>query len=78
MTFNPPDQRGIPLDRQPARLRRPDDPGKPAAMAKCLKAAGTTTPTRTRPGVESGARNAAIGPFADRVRDAVRSPEKGG
>lgn len=61
-----------------ARLRRLDDPRKLAAMAKGLKAAEATAPTHPRPGVESGVKNAVVGPFAavaDRVRDAVRNPE---
>jgi hemerythrin superfamily protein len=46
-----------------------------AAMAKAVKAAEAMAPTRPHPGVESGAKNMALGPVAalvDRSRDAVR------
>ncbi|WP_329136794.1 hemerythrin domain-containing protein [Streptomyces sp. NBC_00670] len=46
-----------------------------AAMAKAVKAAEAMAPTRPHPGVESGAKNMALGPVAalvDRTRDAVR------
>jgi hemerythrin superfamily protein len=57
-------------------LRRLKDPKRLATMAKAVRAAEATAPTHPRPGVETGARNAAVGPLAavaDRVRDAVRS-----
>lgn len=58
------------------QLRRLNDPKKLQSMAKALKGAEATAPTHPHPGVETGAKNAAIGPLAavmDRVRDAVRS-----
>ncbi|WP_199834351.1 hemerythrin domain-containing protein [Streptomyces sp. NRRL F-5755] len=58
-----------------SQLRRLDDPGRLATMAKAVKAAEATAPTHPHPGVESGAANAVLGPMAavvDRTRDAVR------
>ncbi|MDI6413509.1 hemerythrin domain-containing protein [Streptomyces albus] len=58
-----------------AQLRRRAEPSQLAAMAKSLKAAEATAPTHPHPGVESGAKNVALGPFAaikDRVKDALR------
>ncbi|MEV5596105.1 hemerythrin domain-containing protein [Streptomyces sp. NPDC052496] len=58
-----------------SQLRRLNDPGRLASMAKAVKAAEATAPTHPHPGVESGAKNAALGPLAavvDRTRDAVR------
>ncbi|MFH8592622.1 hemerythrin domain-containing protein [Streptomyces rimosus] len=58
-----------------SQLRRLNDPGRPAAMAKAVKAAEAIAPTHPHPGVESGAANAVLGPMAavvDRTRDAVR------
>lgn len=58
-----------------AQLRRLGDAKKLAAMAKAVKAAEAAAPTHPRPGVESGAANVGVGPFAaimDRVRDAIR------
>ncbi|MCF6523944.1 hemerythrin domain-containing protein [Streptomyces sp. JJ36] len=57
------------------RLLRAADDKQLAAMAKAVKAAEATAPTRPHPGVETGARNLAVGPMAavaDRARDAVR------
>lgn len=45
-------------------------------LAAGMKAAEAMAPTHPRPGVESGAKNAALGPLtavADRTRDAVRA-----
>ncbi|MET7645434.1 hemerythrin domain-containing protein [Streptomyces sp. NPDC005426] len=56
-------------------LRRSADPERLAAMAKAVRAAEATAPTHPHPGVESGAKNMALGPMAavmDRTRDAVR------
>jgi hemerythrin superfamily protein len=56
-------------------LRRSTDFTNLAAMAKAIKAAEATAPTRPHPGVESGAANMSLGPIAavvDRTRDAVR------
>ncbi|RSO04618.1 hemerythrin domain-containing protein [Streptomyces sp. WAC 06783] len=58
-----------------SQLRRLNDPGRLAAMAKAVKAAEAIAPTHPHPGVESGAANAVLGPMAavvDRTRDAVR------
>ncbi|KOG65137.1 hemerythrin [Streptomyces griseoflavus] len=58
-----------------SQLRRMDDPGRPATLAKAVKAAEATAPTHPHPGVESGAANAVLGPMAavvDRTRDAIR------
>jgi hypothetical protein len=44
-------------------------------MARAVKAAEAMAPTRPHPGVESGAKNMALGPVAalmDRTKDAVR------
>ncbi|GAA2479940.1 hemerythrin domain-containing protein [Streptomyces thermolineatus] len=56
-------------------LWRMNDPGKPATMAKAVRAAEATAPTHPHPGVESAAKNAVLGPMAaivDRTRDAIR------
>lgn len=56
-------------------LRRTTSVSRLEAMATALKAAEATAPTHPRPGVESGTKNAVLGPFAamaDRTRDAVR------
>ncbi|MCL7425553.1 hemerythrin domain-containing protein [Streptomyces sp. YS415] len=56
-------------------IRRSTDAGNLAAMAKAVKAAEAMAPTRPHPGVESGAKNMALGPVAalmDRTKDAVR------
>ncbi|MER5633261.1 hemerythrin domain-containing protein [Streptomyces nitrosporeus] len=58
-----------------AHLRRSADPKRLVALAKAVRAAEATAPTHPHPGVESGARNMALGPMAtvmDRTRDAVR------
>jgi Hemerythrin HHE cation binding domain len=58
-----------------AHLRRTASRRRLAAMAKAVKAAEAMAPTHPRPGVESGLKNAALGPIAavmDRTRDAVR------
>ncbi|MFE0764206.1 hemerythrin domain-containing protein [Streptomyces smyrnaeus] len=58
-----------------AQLRRLSDPSTLATLAKSVKVAEATAPTHPRPGVETGAKNAALGPFAaikDRVKDAMR------
>lgn len=58
-----------------AHLRRTAGPDRLVAMAKAVRAAEATAPTHPRPGVESGAKNMALGPMAavmDRTRDAVR------
>ncbi|MEU8348665.1 hemerythrin domain-containing protein [Streptomyces sp. NPDC048845] len=49
-----------------AQLRRINDAARLAAMAKSVKAAEATAPTRPHPGVESGAKNAVMGPMAAR------------
>ncbi|NYI05279.1 hemerythrin domain-containing protein [Allostreptomyces psammosilenae] len=57
------------------QLRRVSEPGRLAALARAVKAAEATAPTRPHPGVESGAENVALGPLAavaDRARDAIR------
>ncbi|MEV6618128.1 hemerythrin domain-containing protein [Streptomyces sp. NPDC051051] len=56
-------------------IRRSADAAGLAAMAKAIKAAEAMAPTRPHPGVESGAKNMALGPVAalmDRTKDAVR------
>ncbi|MFI0038169.1 hemerythrin domain-containing protein [Streptomyces mutabilis] len=56
-------------------IRRSADAIDLAAMAKAVKAAEAMAPTRPHPGVESGAKNMALGPVAalmDRTKDAVR------
>ncbi|CAL9369732.1 hypothetical protein SUDANB1_00839 [Streptomyces sp. enrichment culture] len=56
-------------------IRRSTDATKLASMAKAIKAAEAMAPTRPHPGVESGAKNVALGPVAalmDRTKDAVR------
>ncbi|MGC9479840.1 hemerythrin domain-containing protein, partial [Streptomyces sp. WG4] len=56
-------------------IRRSTDVTNLAAMAKAIKAAEAMAPTRPHPGVESGAKNMALGPVAalmDRTKDAVR------
>ena len=58
-----------------AHLLRTADEKQLATMAKAVKAAESTAPTHPHPGVETGAKNAALGPVAavaDRARDAVR------
>ncbi|MEV0695947.1 hemerythrin domain-containing protein [Streptomyces sp. NPDC050388] len=58
-----------------SHLRRNADPARLAAMARAIKAAEAMAPTRPHPGVESAAKNVALGPVAalmDRTRDAVR------
>ncbi|MFH8370083.1 hemerythrin domain-containing protein [Streptomyces sp. NPDC018031] len=57
------------------QLRRHLEPERLARMAKAVKAAEATAPTRPHPGVESAGKNVALGPMAatvDRTRDAVR------
>ncbi|MEV6759151.1 hemerythrin domain-containing protein [Streptomyces sp. NPDC051105] len=56
-------------------IRRSTDTTNLAAMAKAVKAAEAMAPTRPHPGVESGAKNIALGPVAalmDRTKDTVR------
>ncbi|WP_030871861.1 hemerythrin domain-containing protein [Streptomyces sp. NRRL S-37] len=56
-------------------IRRSTDVTNLAAMTKAIKAAEAVAPTRPHPGVESGAKNMALGPVAalmDRTKDAVR------
>ncbi|MEU0913361.1 MULTISPECIES: hemerythrin domain-containing protein [Streptomyces] len=56
-------------------IRRSTDVTDLAAMAKAVKAAEAMAPTRPHPGVESGAKNMALGPVAalmDRTKDTVR------
>lgn len=58
-----------------SQLRRLNDPARLASMAKAVQVAEATAPTHPHPGVESGAKNVALGPLAamvDRTRDAVR------
>ncbi|MGW7689657.1 hemerythrin domain-containing protein [Streptomyces asiaticus] len=58
-----------------AQLRRRIDPGQLAAMANAVKAAEALAPTHPHPGVETAAKNIALGPMAaiiDRTRDTVR------
>lgn len=55
-------------------LRTADDK-QLAAMAKAVRAAEATAPTHPHPGVETGLKNAVLGPLAsatDRARDAAR------
>jgi hemerythrin superfamily protein len=57
------------------RLRESLDARRLALMARAVRAAEATAPTRPHPGVESAAENLAAGPVAaviDRARDAVR------
>ncbi|AZM60744.1 MULTISPECIES: hemerythrin domain-containing protein [unclassified Streptomyces] len=56
-------------------IRRSTDVTGLATMAKAIKAAEAMAPTRPHPGVESGAKNVALGPVAalmDRTADTVR------
>ncbi|CAL9610918.1 hypothetical protein SUDANB15_05604 [Streptomyces sp. enrichment culture] len=56
-------------------IRRSTDATGLAVMAKAIKAAEAMAPTRPHPGVESGAKNVALGPVAalmDRTKDTVR------
>ncbi|MFG3007937.1 hemerythrin domain-containing protein [Streptomyces calvus] len=56
-------------------IRRSTDVTDLAAMAKAIKAAEAMAPTRPHPGVESAAKNMALGPVAalmDRTKDTVR------
>lgn len=56
-------------------IRRSTDVAGLATMAKAIKAAEAMAPTRPHPGVESGAKNVALGPVAalmDRTADTVR------
>ncbi|MGP2440373.1 hemerythrin domain-containing protein [Streptomyces sp. JW3] len=56
-------------------IRRSTDAANLAAMARAVKAAEAMAPTRPHPGVESGAKNMALGPVAalmDRTKDAAR------
>ncbi|WSB58141.1 hemerythrin domain-containing protein [Streptomyces cellulosae] len=56
-------------------IRRSTDVTDLAAMAKAIKAAEAMAPTRPHPGIESGAKNMALGPVAalmDRTKDTVR------
>ncbi|WP_250292183.1 hemerythrin domain-containing protein [Streptomyces atroolivaceus] len=58
-----------------AHLRRSADPERLVTMANAVRAAEAMAPTHPHPGVESGAKNMALGPMAavmDRTRDAVR------
>ncbi|MET7760864.1 hemerythrin domain-containing protein [Streptomyces sp. NPDC005393] len=58
-----------------AQLRRRTDPGQLATMAKAVKTAEAMAPTHPHPGVETAAKNVALGPMAamiDRTRDTVR------
>ncbi|MEU0340498.1 hemerythrin domain-containing protein [Streptomyces bobili] len=58
-----------------SHIRRSTDAANLAAMAKAIRAAEAMAPTRPHPGVESGAKNMALGPVAalmDRTKDAVR------
>lgn len=61
------------------QIRRLGDTKKLASMVKAVKAAEATAPTHPHPGVETGAKNAAVGPFAaamDRARDAIRDARR--
>ncbi|MFF7736542.1 hemerythrin domain-containing protein [Streptomyces sp. NPDC007984] len=61
-------------------IRRSTDTTELAALAKAIKAAEAMAPTRPHPGVESGAKNMALGPvaaFMDRTKDAVRKALSG-
>ncbi|WP_406724419.1 hemerythrin domain-containing protein [Streptomyces sp. GD-15H] len=56
-------------------IRRSADATSLAAMAKAIKAAEAMAPTHPHPGVESAAKNVALGPVAalmDRTKDTVR------
>ncbi|MEQ8145229.1 hemerythrin domain-containing protein [Streptomyces sp. OP7] len=56
-------------------IRRSTDVTNLAAMARAIKAAEAMAPTRPHPGVESGAKNMALGPVTalmDRTKDTVR------
>ncbi|MGY1454626.1 hemerythrin domain-containing protein [Streptomyces sp. SS8] len=56
-------------------IARNAEPERLRTMAKALRAAEATAPTRPHPGAETAAENLAVGPpaaVADRVRDAVR------
>ncbi|MGW6215125.1 hemerythrin domain-containing protein [Streptomyces sp. NPDC055109] len=56
-------------------IRRSTNATALAALAKGVKAAEATAPTRPHPGVESATANVALGPVAalmDRTRDAIR------
>ncbi|GAB2842633.1 hemerythrin domain-containing protein [Streptomyces deserti] len=56
-------------------IRRNADKARLASMASALKAAEALAPTHPHPGIESAAKNLALGPIAavvDRTRDAVR------
>ncbi|GAA3652086.1 hemerythrin domain-containing protein [Streptomyces fenghuangensis] len=56
-------------------IARNAEPERLRTMAKALKAAEATAPTRPHPGAETAAENLAVGPLAavaDRARDAVR------
>ncbi|MTE21797.1 hemerythrin domain-containing protein [Streptomyces sp. TRM43335] len=58
-----------------AQIERDTEPERLRAMARALKAAEATAPTRPHPGTETAAENLAVGPMAavaDRARDAVR------
>jgi hemerythrin superfamily protein len=58
-----------------AQLRRKTSPQRLAMMAKAVKAAEKMAPTHPHPGVETAAKNIAVGPVAalmDRTRDAIR------
>ncbi|MFF9571605.1 hypothetical protein [Streptomyces sp. NPDC014685] len=58
-----------------AHIYRSTDAINLAVMAKAIKAAEAMAPTRPHPGVESGAKDLALGPVAalmDRTKDAVR------
>ncbi|RNG28852.1 hemerythrin domain-containing protein [Streptomyces botrytidirepellens] len=58
-----------------AQLRRRTDPRQLATMANAVKAAEALAPTHPHPGVETAAKNVALGPMAamiDRTRDTVR------
>lgn len=58
-----------------AQLRRTASPARLMAMAKAVRAAEKTAPTRPHPGVESASANMLLGPMAalvDRTRDAIR------
>ncbi|MFE7967681.1 hemerythrin domain-containing protein [Streptomyces cellulosae] len=62
-------------------IRRSTDVTDLAAMAKAIKAAEAMAPTRPHLGVESGAKNMALGPVAalmDRTKDTVRKAMGGG
>jgi hypothetical protein len=62
-------------------LQRSTNAKQRATMAKALKAAEATAPTRPHPGVETGGRNLLFGPVAavvDRARDMVRKVWGGG